>query len=217
MQDRRIILGKIAFLVKMRIFAEIIFLEMTQQYQVSVDNLSDSFLATLREHYPHAQLEIKVKTPKAFQGLNETSFWNIISLFDWSNPENNDVVVAKAIEILAEKPLRQIYEFQDLLAQKLFALDTMAHAKNAGDNAWISENDDFSADEFLYARCCVVANGQDFYNKVLKNPELMPQDLAFESLLTFVHRAYQLKTNKSFRYVPNINFETFSNKKGWKK
>jgi hypothetical protein len=191
--------------------------KMTQQYQVSVDNLSDNFLATLREHYPHAQLEIKVKTPKAFQGLDEASFWNIISLFDWSNPENDDVVISKAIVVLAEKPLRHIYEFQDLLAQKLFALDTMAHAKNTGDNAWISKNDDFSADEFLYARCCVLANGHDFYNKVLKNPELMPQDLAFEGLLTLAHRAYQLKTNKLFRYVPNINFETFSNKKGWEK
>jgi hypothetical protein len=191
--------------------------KMIQQYQVSVDNLSDSFLATLREHHPHAQLEIKVKTPKTFQGLDETSFWAIISLFDWSNPENEDAVLSKAIAVLSEKPLRHIYEFQDMLAQKLFDLDTMAHAKNAGENAWISNDDDFSADEFLYARCCVVANGQDFYQKVLKNPVLMPQDLAFESLLTLAHRAYQLKTNKSFHYVPNSNFETFSNKKGWKK
>jgi Protein of unknown function (DUF4240) len=190
---------------------------MTQQYQVSVDNLSDSFLATLREHYPHAQLEIKVKTPKAFQGLSETAFWNIIALLDWSNPEDEGTVLSKAISFLAEKPLRHIYEFQDKLSQKLFALDTMVHAKNVGENAWLSENDDFSADEFLYARCCVVANGQDFYNNVLQKPELMPQDFAFEPLLTLAHRAYQLKTNKIFRYVPNSNFETFANKQGWKK
>jgi hypothetical protein len=190
---------------------------MTQQYQVSMDNLSDSFLATLREHHPHAQLEIKVKTPKAFQGLDETAFWNIISLFDWSNPEDDDTVLMKAIAHLAEQPLRHIYEFQDILSQKLFDLDTLVHAKNTGENAWLSNNDDFSADEFLYARCCVVANGKDFYYKALKNPELMPQDLAFEGLLSLAHRAYQLKTNKSFRYVPSSNFETFSNKKGWNK
>jgi hypothetical protein len=38
MQDRRIILGKIAFLVKMRIFAEIIFLKMDIQLNIQEPN-----------------------------------------------------------------------------------------------------------------------------------------------------------------------------------
>jgi hypothetical protein len=188
---------------------------MTQQYQVSVDSLSDNFLMTLREHYPHAQLEIKVKTPTAFQGLSEADFWDIIACFDWSDSEDDLMVTAKAAAILAEKTLRHIYEFQDLLAQKLFELDTKAHAQNAGENAWISKEEDFSADEFLYARCCVVANGKDFYQKVLQNPTLMPKDLTFEGVLKLAHRAYRLKTGKIFRYVPNTNIETFSNQKGW--
>lgn len=186
---------------------------MIQQYQVSVDSLSDNFLANLQEHFPHAQLEIKVKTPKSFEGLSETAFWDIISLLDWANVDT--AVMSKAINTLAAKPIRHIYEFQDILSKKLFALDTINHAKNGGENAWISKDSDFSVDEFLYARCCVVANGQNFYNKVLKNPELMPQDMAFEEILTLAHRAYQLKTNKVFRYIPTFNIETFANKKGW--
>ncbi len=187
---------------------------MIQQYQVSVDSLSDNFLANLQEHYPHAQLEIKVKTPKYFEGLNETEFWNIIALFDWKN-DDDTTILSKAINVLAAKPIRHIYEFQDILSKKLFALDTIAHAKNTGGNNWVSKDSDFSVDEFLYARCCVVANGQSFYNKVLKNPELMPRDMAFEGILTLAHLAYRLKTNKIFRYIPIFNVETFANKKGW--
>jgi Protein of unknown function (DUF4240) len=189
---------------------------MVQQYQVSVDSLSDSFLVNLQEHFPHAQVEIKVTTPKSFDGLSETDFWAIISLFDWSNIDDDKVIMSKAIAALAAKSTRHIYEFQDILSKKLFALDTIEHAKNVGENAWLGKDSDFSVDEFLYARCCVVANGQGFYNKVLKNPQLMPQDMAFESILTLAHKAYLAKTNKIFRYLPTYNFETFSNKKGWK-
>ncbi len=188
---------------------------MIQEYQISVDTLSDNFLSNLQEHYPHANLEIKVKTPKSFDGLGEADFWNIIALFDWTNSENDDAIISKAVDVLSAKSTRHIYEFQDLLSKKLFALDTITHAKNTGENAWISKENDFSIDEFLYARCCVVANGLDFYNKVLKNPTLMPKDITFETILTLAHRAYQLKTNKIFRYTPTYNFETSANKKGW--
>jgi hypothetical protein len=188
---------------------------MVHQYQVSVESLNDNFLINLQEHYPNAQVEIKVKTPTPFEGLSEIEFWHIISLFDWSNPDDDAAIMSKAIEVLAAKSTRHIYEFQDILSKKLFALDTMGHAKNSGENAWISSDYDFSVDEFLYARCCVIANGKKFYNDVLKNPKMMPNDITFEGILTLAHRAYQLKTNKVFRYTPTFNIETFANKKGW--
>jgi hypothetical protein len=58
---------------------------MDLQYHVSVDNLTDNFLANIREHHPNAELEIKVKTPKTFEGLTEKAFWDVISCFDWSD------------------------------------------------------------------------------------------------------------------------------------
>lgn len=188
---------------------------MQLQYHVFVDNLSDNFLSNIKEHYPHAELEIKVKTPKTYEGLTENAFWDIIACFDWSDEEDDAAVIGQAVQVLSEKPLRHIYEFQDLLSAKLYALDTRNHAAQTGENAYLDENSDFSADEFLYARCCVVANGFDFYEKVLHEPSLMPKDLTFESLLTLAHQAYFHKTGKQFRYVPTYNIETFSNKKGW--
>jgi ADP-heptose:LPS heptosyltransferase len=188
---------------------------MTQQYHLSTDMLTPNFFETLKERFPHAKLDIQVKTSEAFNGLSEKDFWAIIAHFDWSDVENDAAIIGKAIQVLAEKPVRQIYEFQDTLSEKLHALDTRTHATHTGENAWEGENNDFSADEFLYARCCVVANGSDFYKKVLENPEFMPKNLAFESLLTIAHQAYKLKTGKQFRYVPSHNIETFANRKGW--
>ena len=188
---------------------------MQLQYHVSVDNLTENFLANIKENYPHAELEIKVKTSNTFDGLTEQAFWAIITLFDWVDADNDAAVIAKAVSTLAEKPFRCIYEFQDILSEKLHALDTRQHAAQTGENAFVDADSDFSADEFLYARCCVVANGSDFYNAVLNQPDLMPKDLTFESLLTVAHQAYFLKTGKQFRYVPSHNIETFSNQKGW--
>ena len=172
---------------------------MMQQYHLSVDSLTNNFLETLKEQYPHAQLDIRVETTTTFEGLTEKEFWKIIACFDWSDSENDKSVIEKAIQVLSEKPVRFIYEFQDILSEKLFALDTLAHAENTGDNAWEGGNADFSADEFLYARCCVVANGKDFYKKVLHQPDLMPKDLTFESLLSLASKSY-LKT----KMEPNI-------------
>jgi hypothetical protein len=190
---------------------------MTQQYHLSTDTLTNNFFETLKERFPHAKVDIQVKISEAFNGLTEKDFWKIIAAFDWSDPEEDTAIMLNAVRILAEKPVRQIYEFQDMLSEKLHTLDTRIHAAHSGENAFLDENTDFSADEFLYARCCVVANGRIFYEKVLKNPESMPKDLAFESLLTLAHQAYQHKTGKQFRYIPSHNIETFSNRNGWYK
>lgn len=188
---------------------------MTQQYNISVDTLTNNFFDTLKERFPHAKLDIRVKSSEPFNGLTEKEFWSIMDCFDWSDAENDADVLEKAVRFLADKPVRQIYEFQDILSEKLYQLDTSRHASHTGDNAWIDKDSDFSADEFLYARCCVVANGREFYENVLQKPELMPKDLSFESLLTLAHQAYKLKTGKQFRYIPTHNIETFSNKKEW--
>ena len=189
---------------------------MTQEFHLSIDTLNNNFVETLKERFPHADLDIKVKTTESFNGLTDETFWDIVACFDWSDPENDDAILAQSIKVLADKPVRQIYEFQDMLSEKLYALDTRSHAMNTGENAWQNDYTDFSVDEFLYARCCVVANGREYYEKVLNEPALMPKDLTFESLLTLAHKAYNCKTNKQFRYIPAYNIETFSNKKGWK-
>lgn len=73
----------------------------------------------------------------------------------------------------------------------------------------------FSDDEFLYARCCIVANGKEAYQSVLFDPSIIPADLTFEGLLYIAVNAYERKTGKRFLSTPAFNFETSSNQQGW--
>ena len=73
----------------------------------------------------------------------------------------------------------------------------------------------FSVDQFLYARCCVIANGQQYYQHILQHPEEMPKDLSFEALLQLPAIAFELKTGFEFEHVPTHNYETFFNAEGW--
>ena len=113
-------------------------------------------------------------------------------------------------------PIRHIYEFEDLLSEKLYNLDGLEFARNTGASAYQSDDAFFSVDGFLYDRCCVVANGKDFYEQVLKDPEKMPKDKSFGALLRIASLAYKHKTGKELEYVPAFNYETYSNKEGWK-
>ena len=72
-----------------------------------------------------------------------------------------------------------------------------------------------SSDLFLYARCCAVANGKDFYQEVLSDPAKMPKDLTFEALLYLAEKAYRRKTGKRLDRAPAYIYETFFNPAGW--
>lgn len=145
--------------------------------------------------------------------MDEEQFWQIISLLDWGRKRNEDIS-APAVQALSRYPEADIYRFEDLLAQKLFALDGAKFAKSLG---WgDSSNRHFSVDIFLYARCCAVANGRVFYENVLKKPSLMPKDHTFEPLLYMAEKAHRLKTGADrYDYLPASSYETFSNHDAW--
>jgi hypothetical protein len=168
----------------------------------------------LQERFPSAHLRVEIRKNDISKILTEQQFWQIISLFDWTDAEDDDRVLEPAVTVLAASPVHHIYLFTDILADKLFRLDAKIYAENIGDDAY-SPNKYFSVDNFLYARCCVIANGQEAYEAVLKNPLLMPKNLTFESLLSLASKAYFKKTGKRFDYVAITPIETYSNKTGW--
>ncbi|MCB1194111.1 MAG: DUF4240 domain-containing protein [Leptospiraceae bacterium] len=146
--------------------------------------------------------------------MNERIFWEIIELLDWNKKTIKDIL-QKAIEKLSQMSIQDIYEFQEMLSEKLFDLDTKKHAENIGSRCY-SETTTFSPDIFLYSRASVIAEGKEFYNQVLSNPELMPKDMDFEYLLYLAPDAYKLKTGKDWNYTPvRYPYETFFNKEGW--
>ncbi|GMQ57245.1 hypothetical protein AN1V17_16400 [Vallitalea sediminicola] len=148
--------------------------------------------------------------------MDESEFWNVISMFEWKFEVDDDRVLNSAINYLSKKSNEDIYKFHDILSRLLYDLDGIEYAQNIGQYSYKDKNSHFSVDWFLYTRCVVVANGRDYYYKIINNPKEMPKDLEFESLLYIAYDAYEKKNNKEFNYISKYSFETFSNKDNWK-
>lgn len=186
---------------------------MSTKLIVDVKDITPEWVADLQEQYQDATLEINIISSKGVQQMTEERFWHIISLLDWQK-EDDDEIIAPAVEALCDHEAEDIYRFQDILAEKLFHLDRQAFAEQIGERRYGGDRN-FSVDVFLYARACVVANGKDFYQKVLQDPTKMPKSFTFEALLYLAPQAFEKKTSKSWSYHPQKSYETFSNREGW--
>lgn len=173
--------------------------------------LDERMVQELKQQFGPADLEIRVQG-MSDDWLSETDFWEIIEKLDWDKSGDDDAVLAPAVQALASLSLAHIHQFEDMLAQKLWQLDTPLHARTSLGG---SPDATLSADGFLYDRCCVVANGKAFYEKVLKQPETMPVGYAFGRLLTLADKASRLKTGKGLVHIPRFNYETYSNTAAW--
>lgn len=152
-----------------------------------------------------------------YKSMDEKVFWEIIASFNWKKTGDDDAVLRPALKKLVSMTVEDIKQFAEILAEKLYTLDGLAYASNIGPDSYKGEDQHFSVDYFLYVRCCVVANGKDFYYYVLNNPTEMPKEIDFEALLYLADEAYnkKLKTHGEFLET-NRSFETFSNTEKWK-
>lgn len=155
-----------------------------------------------------------VKPDWSTMTMSEEVFWRIIRLFNWKKLGDDDAVIEPAVAALAQMNVADIERFEDILAEKLHTLDTEAHAREIGEEAYRPDKY-FSVDWFLYARCVVVANGPEFYATVLANPAEMPKDGEFESLLYVGPTAYERKTGREIDHGTPLSYETYSNLAGW--
>jgi hypothetical protein len=182
-------------------------------FEVSLDAFNPAILHDLQVKYPKAVVRVQTEEKLVSSGMDELVFWSIIDLLDWKKIENNTAICAPAIEALSLLNFEEITKFDDILAEKLFAIDGKKFAEHTGKN-W--EDDYFSVDEYLYARCCAIANGKQFYEKLLKKPEMMPKNLTFEPILYLTNNAWKQKTGQdNYQYYPEIWIETYSNAAGW--
>jgi len=190
------------------------FEQMNAVIKINTTDLNEQIIHDLKEKYGSAELEIHVRSEHEKEVLSDADFWKIIALLDWEKTGDDEAVVAPAVDYLSTLPVSFIYQFEDKLAEKLYQLDTQIHAENCGVNHWQSDKY-FSSDVFLYERCCVLANGKDFYEKILSDATQMPKDIDFEPLLYIAANAYEKQTNTKMQYAPPISYETFSNKSAW--
>ncbi|WP_427127491.1 DUF4240 domain-containing protein (plasmid) [Priestia megaterium] len=152
--------------------------------------------------------------PKPKKMMDDQVFWGIISLFDLGK-KNEEEMVEFAIKELSTFTAWQIRHFEEALSYKLFLLDTIEHAKEIGEYCFSEQNQAFSPDLFLYARCAVVARGQKVFEDILSNPKKMLKNTEFEILLSLSSEAYYLKKRKELEYISGCSYETFSNREGW--
>lgn len=151
--------------------------------------------------------------------MDESTFWDIIELFDWDKTGDDDAVLEPACDALAALDEDAIFRFDDILSEKLHSLDTREHCRAcyAGELDPDDGDDYISADDFLYSRCVVVANGRDLYASVLADPANMPQEMEFEALLSLPQSAFERKTGKSYEHVSPVSYESFQNVTGWQR
>ncbi len=154
-------------------------------------------------------------TPSEPDTMTEARFWEIIDLLDWDKEGDDSAIIEPAVSALAKLSQSDIYLFKEILNEKLYKLDTKGFAKEIGKDAYKGSADYFSKDWFLQARCCVIANGREFFDEVVSNATNMPKDLGFPALLNIAARAYKRKTGKNLVYVTKYSCETFSNENGW--
>lgn len=184
-----------------------------QTINLRIHELNPAFIRDLKQQYPGADLQIVVheRPPSENDGMNEDCFWNLIDMFDWSKTGSDIAVMEPAIEALSRMSEDAIRVFSDILSEKLWRLDTEVHAR-----PFISRHPQgrLSVDDFLYVRCCVVANGKKVYDDIVAHPEKIP-DMTFSGLLRLPYLAYERKTGMPLEHISAYNYETYSNENGW--
>lgn len=158
---------------------------------------------------------IPEKTVSAYRPMDEALFWEVIAAFNWKKTGDDDAVLKPALKKLVAMEVTDIQEFAEILSEKLYQLDGLAYASNIGPDSY-QDGKHFSVDYFLYVRCCVVANGKEYYELVRHNPTEMPEEMDFEALLYLADEAYNQKMGtEDENLFTRLSYETYSNEKGW--
>lgn len=149
------------------------------------------------------------------RAMTDSEFWKLITRVDLQALERGDEesAVLPVQKGLSGKTEAELVEFQEALAQKLYAIDGEAYARNAGESG-------FSDDGFLYARLGVIARGQEYYETVRAHPERMLKSIdEWCEPLLYVHKyAWEALTGRSvseWPYSPTVSYESGSNPELW--
>lgn len=148
--------------------------------------------------------------------MESAEFWQVIGSL---GGRVDRMSAERLADRLANRSSDEITEFADHLADALFALDSPAHADvpivdpTAGGEP-LSMGDDL----FLYARCAVVAAGQETWKRVVADPSAMAGTWwAFDGewLLSVAPHAYEEATGLDWTHESPRSYETGSNEAAW--
>jgi hypothetical protein len=182
---------------------------------ITIDGIYEEGQVKLSRPAPSSHSKVIVnfiQDEKKSQIMNEEIFWQIMSLLDFSKYDSREVI-RPCINRLMDFESEDIYQFEEILAKKLYGIDGKIFAQNISENPY-QEGKYFSVDYFLYFRAGAISEGKDFYNELLKNPILFNEVKSFEPILYIAERAY--KSRAGYEMAPaTISYETYSNKSLW--
>lgn len=142
-------------------------------------------------------------------------FWTAMELCDWTKEGDDDKVLEPLVKHLSEQDDAVIFEFDDLMTELLYHLDTEKLAEQCE-----KANPLMDDDLFLYCRCVALINGPGYYEKVRQGKEKNVWNMEFESLLYVPQKAWALKHQSpadEYPHFPPLSYETGSNQDGWRK
>lgn len=197
---------------------------MQASFKLKLEELTPDFLEQLKVLFSDGNMGVEIEVHplsdsdatqiSPLELMNEELFWKLMAELK-EEKTDMDAVIAPLIEALSKRSLADIYQFEEILADKLYQLDGKKYAEQMGEYAY-QEGKHFSVDFFLYARCWVVASGKTAFQQTLTDPSKMPRNSDFEALLYVAEKAYELKTGKSdYSYFPQKSYETYSNAVAW--
>lgn len=147
--------------------------------------------------------------------MNREKFFDIVmNLCDWAQLGDDDRVLAPLIAYLSRQPDEEIFSFDEIMTELLFALDTRKHFRRA--RRYYPHSDD----TFLYARCCALTNGEAYYEKVRAGKINRLWRMEFEAILYVPMEAWGKKHGKDccdYPYLTEKSYETGSNEALWQR
>ena len=147
--------------------------------------------------------------------MTRQDFWDHIGTIDRTalNNGDEDAAIFPLQERLTGLTQADLESFEEHLSQCLYALDGRIYADSSGESG-------DSDDGFLYARCFVVAQGQEHFEATLRNPGLMPKtvDGWCEALLYPHRQAWASITGNDeseWTFEASVSYESGSNEDLW--
>lgn len=168
------------------------------------------------------QVIVPMVNPELFENEKESGnadkfqpFWSTMELCDWNSEGDDYKVLEPVIKYLSKQNDDVIFEFDDLMSELLYHLDTKEFADQCQ-----KEDPQMCDDTFLYSRCVALINGRSYYEKVKQGKVKDLWNMEFEALMYVPGKAWALKHKRSVDDYPHsalFSYETGSDKDGWGK
>ncbi|WP_314613050.1 DUF4240 domain-containing protein [Streptomyces stackebrandtii] len=146
--------------------------------------------------------------------MDTKTFWSIID-----NAQGDTVhdVIEAVGQDLSKRPVGEIIDFSERLAEVLYALDRRELFEKEYTFLGDASGGENTGEDFLYARCAVVAAGSVVYEQVNQDPMQFAREWNWhaQDLLYVPEEAYEELTDETWEHETETDYETGSNSSAW--